>query len=411
MPLRKKHLRWTVAVLLLAGALGPILALTVYGLRLRGDAYGREVAAELESRLRCAATVTGARPTGPSTAVAESAAMTWTTDQGQLALRLDDLTAESNRFGWYVRAARGRLALAGPGPAETLAALNQRLVQTQAETRLVSLVVERLTVSAEVAGRTFRTELSAVAVSNMTAYTVHLSRPGAKAAAVRGPSDEPRARPRVTVRLNPVSEHGVFGGIAGELRDVPLGIATAPGSAAAVALDLTADWPAPPQRKPATLRLALRDLDLAAWTPSAPGGSLTGKGQVTFAWSRSTEPGRAESVLGLESDGGRVGAETLRWLEGLPMGVRGPKQTAAPALGYDRLSVRCRVVGDRAWFEGPADPAGGIALMTVRVLGVPVPVVRASGQAFDVRAVWPALAKALAPDAAPAQPAATPESK
>jgi len=165
---------------------------------------------------------------------------------------------------------------------------------------------------------------------------------------------------------------------------------------------------AEPQTEPAALRIAVNQLDLARRTAGVPGGPVEGTGNLALAWTRPPQ-GNTELVATLEATDGRISPQTLRWLESLGAGLRGPRPEPTAPVAFDRLGVRCRVVGDRGWFEGPADSAGGIPLMTVRVLGVPVPVVRASGQPFDVRAVWPALAKTLALDAAPAQPAATPE--
>ncbi|MCX5654313.1 MAG: hypothetical protein NTY65_06670, partial [Planctomycetota bacterium] len=123
MHLRKKHVRWTLAAILLVAVLVPLAALAIYGIQISGDAFGRDLAARLEARLRAGAQVTGARPTGPSTAVADEVTLVWTAGGGRLVLRLSGLKAESNVYGWYVRAARGRLTLEGPSPMETLAAL------------------------------------------------------------------------------------------------------------------------------------------------------------------------------------------------------------------------------------------------------------------------------------------------
>jgi hypothetical protein len=401
MPLRKKHVRRILAGLLLAVVLVPLAALAIYGLRLRGGSYGREVAAELESRLRAAAQVTGARPTGPSTAVADEIVLVWTAAGGRLVLRLSDLRAESNVYGWYVRAARGRLVLDSPDPMETLAALNQRLVQPVGQTRLVSLVVEQLDVRLRAGSRVLRTEVEVAALSNMTAYTVTAYRPEA----FKGPCrNEPlTASPLVSLRLNPASERGLFEFVKADFKGLPLGGRPnadegLPGADfVAGTLDLDADWnAASPPPAAARVRAVFHNLDLAAWTGGAPGGPLTGAAALTLAYDRKMRsPGAGELLVSLEADGGRATPAFLEWAETLPAGLCAAKPPGSAAVVFDRLAVRCRIVGNRGWFEGPADLTGNVPLATSRLPGIGLPLVWASSEQFDAREVWLPLAKAL----------------
>jgi len=399
MPLRKKHVRWTLAGLLTAAVLVPLTALMIYGLQISGDAFGRDLAAHLESRLRATAQVTGARPTGPSTAVADEITLVWTAAGGRLVLRLWDIKAEANTYGWYPRAARGQLTLDGPAPLETLAALNQRLIQPEGATPLVSLVVDRLDVRLSAGGRVLRTEVCASALSNMTAYTVTAYRPDAFKGLSRG--EPPAASPLACLRLNPASEQGLFERLKADIKGLPLrrpAKAEAREPAADFVtgkIDLDADWNAttsPPTDS--EVRAVFHDLDLAAWTGSAPGGPLTGTGTLTLACRRPAR-GPEELRVDLESDGGRMTPAFLGWAETLPASLAAGKPAGPAAVEFDRLAVRCRVIGNRGWFDGPTDVAGGVPLATSRLLGVDLPILRASSYPFDTREVWPPLAKAL----------------
>ena len=388
MPLRKKHVRRIVAALLVVGVLGPTIALFVYGVGMRGSAYGSAVAAELESHLRCKADVTNARPTGPSTAAAETVELAWATGQGTLTLRLDDLTAESNVYGWYVRAARGRLVLAGAGPAETLAALNQRLVQPAGSTRLMSLIVERIELVLDTSGRRLRTEVRAAAVSNMTTYTVSLYAPDTG----KGPSAEAaEAKPLASLRLRPTSGRGVFESLKADAKGLPLGGA-GPSDVTDIhaTMDLAADWGQTDGRtKASSVRLMLRGLDLAPWTRGTPGGPVTGTCDFALAYAQPAQ-GAPEADIFLDSGDGRISAATLGWLADLPAGLRAAPLAGAGMIDFDRITLRCRAAGGRGEFE-----ASGAPLVATRFLGVPVPLLWSSGKPFEVREVWPAVRDAL----------------
>ncbi|MCX5655923.1 MAG: hypothetical protein NTY65_14885, partial [Planctomycetota bacterium] len=320
----------------------------------------------------------------------------WTAGGGRLVLRLSGLKAESNVYGWYVRAARGRLTLEGPSPMETLAALNQRLIQPEGSPRLMSLVVERLDVRLNAGDRILRTEVLALALSHATAYDVTAF----SLDAFKGPSSEPPP-PLVSLRLNPASERGLFEYVKADFKGLPLGRPARKTAGVSTAdfvtgiLDLDADYSAAASpASAAKARAVFHDLDLAAWTKKMPGGPLTGTGTLTLAYERKAR-GPEELSVDLESSGGSMTPAMLEWLETLPANLRAAKTAGPAAVEFDRLAVRCRIIGHRGWFEGPADPIIGVPLATSGLLGVDLPIVRASEQPFDAREVWPPLAKAL----------------
>jgi hypothetical protein len=406
MPLRKKHVRRIVVIALMLGVFLPLVGLAAYAVSLRSGAYGRAVAAGLESRLRCTATVTGARPTGPSTAAADAVELTWQADQGRLTLRLEGLKAESNAYGWYVRAARGSLSHTGHGPAETLAALNQRLVQRPSSTQLVSLVVDRLELRLDMGNRSAKTEVRAAVQSNATAYAVTFFDPAAFEAAARTTAGEVKTHPLATLRLNPTSERGVFESLQADARQVPLActVAGTPASHGDLSMDVAAAWdPSAAPSRPATIQVVLHFADMAAWTKAVPGGPITGKGDLALACTRSAR-GPAEWLVGVEAKGGRLAPETLAWLSGLGAGLRTAKLGGAAPLDYDLIAVTCRATGDRARFEGRPDSTGGIPLVTTRLLGVELPLLWASPRSFSTSEVRPALEQALGLEAAASPP-------
>ncbi|MBE3132062.1 MAG: hypothetical protein IMZ55_01200, partial [Acidobacteria bacterium] len=286
MTLRKKHLRRIVLALLVVGALVPVAGLVLYGLHVRGGAYSVALRTELESRLRCQAEVIGARPTGPSTAAADAVELTWTVGgSGRLTLRLAALTAESNAFGWYVTAAQGELLLEGHGPADVLAALNQRLVQAEHPSRLVALTVERLGVDAALPPLRVQADVRAVALASMTTYALTFFDIGDFETARDAPTRETDLRPLALLRLNSTSDKGVFDGLRLERKDVPLstlrralpGGDEKAGADARGTADLAIDWYWPEtDAGAAVVTVASKKMDLAEWTASLPGGPVTG---------------------------------------------------------------------------------------------------------------------------------------
>ena len=397
MPLRKKHVRWILAGLLMAIVLVPLAALAIYGLQISGNAYGRDLAARLETRLRANARVEGARPTGHSSAIAQRVELAWPTAGGRLILVLEDLKADRGAYGWNVRAARGRLSLDGPCPAETLAALNQRLVQPSTSTDLAAIAVDRLQVRWNAGGRVLATNVKAAAHSSMTVYTVSLYRPRGIKGAPRDATDDPAGRALATFRLDTASAQGLMESLHADVAALPLGRSPAAGGGAdrgdidiAATLDLAADW----SRTAATARAVFHDLDLAAWTMKAPGGPLTGTATLTLAYDRRAR-GPEELRVDLESINGSMTPAFLEWAETLPAGLCAAKPAGSAAVEFDRLAVRCRIVGNRGWFEGPTDLTGSVPLATSRLVGIGLPLLSAPSQPFDAREMWPPLARAL----------------
>jgi hypothetical protein len=397
MPLRKKHVRFILAGALTAAVLVPLAALVLYGFRMSDDAMGRDLAARLESRLRAGAKVTGVRPTGPCSATTDRVELTWAAAGGRLVLVLEDIMAERNAYGWAVRAARGRLTLDGPSPVETLAALNQRLVQPPASTDLASLAIERLQMRLDAGGRGLRTDVRAIASPSMAMYTISLYRPRGGKGPAHDAADETAGRAIAMLRLDTAAAQGLLESLHVDAKGLPLGRSPPMSGGAgkadadiAATLDLAADW----SRTASAARAVFHELDLAAWTKKTPGGPLTGAAALTLVYERKAR-GTEELQVDLESDGGRMTPAFLAWAETLPASLRAPRPAGPAAVDFDRLAVRCRIVGNRGWFEGPTDPAGGVPLATSRLLGVDLPLVRASSHPFDAREVWPSLARAL----------------
>ncbi|HUU09593.1 MAG TPA: hypothetical protein VM431_03545 [Phycisphaerae bacterium] len=398
MPLRKKHVRRLVFALLVGGVLGPTIGLVVYGLHLSGGAYGRDLQTALASRLRCDATVTRARPTGPTTAAADAVRLAWTTADGQLALDLEDLSAQRNAYGWYLTAQRGRIALAGADPYATLAAINQRLVQVEHPSGLLALVVKHLRLDLALDPLAVTAEVRALATARMAAFEVTFHDAAAWDAAGTVPPP-----PLAVVRLAPTSERGVFGGLHLERTAVPLaalrrlirtddakGGAEVRGTA-----DLTVDWYWPDaDAETATVSVAARDVDLAPWTRGVPGGPVTGTADLTVRYARPRQ-GPVAMALHLASPGGTIAGETIDWLDGLTPGLAGPGKARPQTVAFGRTDVRFNLVGGRGWFEGQADGRGAIPLLTVRLLGVDVPLMWAPARPFPAQGLWGPLGEAL----------------
>lgn len=408
MPLRKKHVRRIVVTLLVAGVVGPVAALVLYGLHVRGGAYGRAVEQALVWRLRCEASVIGCRPTGPSTAAADEVRLSWTTADGQLTLHLRGLEAESNVYGWYVRAACGRLSLTGADPPAALAALNQRLVQVEYPSQLMALAVERLQLSLRLGAVRIEREARGLALSNMTAFIVSLFEPEAMNDAMRSTLTEAEADLGLlaTVRLNPTSAKGVFDGLHVELTDVPLAAirkALVRGGDKADTTDenvhgtanLAVNWHWPEtDADTATVAASARGVDLSQWTRNLPGGPITGTADLDVRYAKSRQ-GSAALAVRLESEGGTVSGETLAWLDGLRAGLDAGSAARVGTAPFQRLSLRFNTVGDRGWYVGEKDEWGAIPILTARLFGVHVPLLQAGAQPFDASGLWPALSEGL----------------
>jgi len=418
MPLRKKHVRRIVLVLLFAFVLGPLLGLTLYGLWVRRGGYEGQIETELETRLRCKARVRGARPTGFKTAAADEVDLIWRAGGGQLAIRLDGVDAEANRFGWYINAANGAVSLDGPNPAETLAALNQRLVQVDGEARLMMVRVASLDVALDLGPATVAGTCFAVASSDADSTWVVNFRP--KDFMV-GPARalEADVKPFAVLTLNAASDGGVFGGLKVDVKDVQIASILRPpsrganggsdGKAAGV-LDLAINWRRPETaphtgRRAETVAVAARvhDLDLADWTRGMPGGPVTGKAELAVEYSKSRGAAGQLVISLVSEEGGQVSGETLRWLQERSAGFGGAGRLLPGRIGYDHLAVRYRIVGGRVWVEGKlAAPAvslfgqadGAVPILTTRLFGADVPLLWASPEVVDASDLWSVVCEA-----------------
>jgi hypothetical protein len=138
------------------------------------------------------------------------------------------------------------------------------------------------------------------------------------------------------------------------------------------------------------------NVDRADWTKGVPGGPINGAAETSLTYAKGINGSPAADVM-LTTGPGTMSDETLRWLAGLPAGIAAAGPITAKTVAFDRLTLRCRIIGDRGQFGGARDPDGTIPILTCRVLGVEVPILKASGQPFDAKALWAALAPALWP--------------
>ena len=395
--------------MLAVGVLGPLVILAFYVAHLRSGAYGRAIEEELASRLRCEARVVGARPTGVATAAADAVELTWTAGEGRLTLRLEDLEADRKSDGWYVAAANGEVSLSGPTPLETLSALNQRLVQVNGTSPLAELSVGVLHLGLDLPPRNLSICVCAIARTKGEGYEVEfLPDP-------LGHSRFGRYPPEADVKtigcllLSPRSRNGVFAGLHAQVRTrrplllirehEELADGTMRSATMARVRELLIDWHWPQaEAQSETFRVGLDQSDMARWTKSLPGGPITGTAEVAVTYAKGCQ-GSATMEVSLTSGAGTLSDETLRWLAGLPAGMAAAGPISAKTIAFDRLSLRCRIVGDRGQFEGPRDATGAIPLVTCRLFGVDVPILKASARTFDAGALWTALKPALAPPA------------
>lgn len=409
MALRKKHVRRIVFVLLFLLVLGPLAFLLLYGSWLGSGGMNAELERELASRLRCKAHVRGAQPTGLKTAVASHVELLWRAGPGHLAIALEDLEAEANEFGWYVRAARGTVTLAGPDPAATLAAINQRLVQAETPqdaaqaSPLVSLVVERLGADLDLGLARLSGEVAAVALSDTKVFRVTFF-PPLSADAVLSSTDTLLApKWMVTMLLDPASDRGVFGGMKADAKDVPaaeirqlLGEPEEEVSRTAGTFDVSVRWHWPEgEADKATVAVRGRDLELADWTRNVPGGPITGKVQADIECAKAGH-GPPRLACDLKGDGGGlVSAETLRWLEETLPSVRGCGWLLTNSIGYERLAVNFRTTAEGlgCLAEGDDSPP----LLVTELFGEEVPILWATAEPFQGRGVLKKLLPALLP--------------
>ncbi len=403
MRLRKQHVRWVLFALAMAGGLGVPLGLIVYGVHLGGGAYGRQVEATLESRLRCDATVRGARPTGLDTAAARAVRLEWSAAGGRLALDLEDVEAVRNPDGtsWTVQAAEGRLALGGPDPAATLSAINQRLVQVTTGLPVHYLYVQRLALALDLEPLRVEAETRLALFPGGEGLEALLLDPDRMDRPTRE-TDPEAFRPLARLRLAPTDGGGVFAGLHADLKDVPADAvrralrlgkpAAGPGGTAQV----TVNWHWPDTGADvATVSATVRGLDLAAWTASAPGGPVEGTADLAVRY-RQEGSAPARVAVRLEARrGASVTGETLAWLDrlGWPAGVPGAAPDGRVPLA--QFGVGLVVTDGQGRLVGQADRWGAIPLATVRLLAWDVPVLRAAARPFDAGDLWSAVRKAL----------------
>jgi len=299
--------------------------------------------------------------------------------------------------------------IAGPDPAATLAAVNQRLVQSETPqdaaqaSPLVSLVVERLDADLDLGLARLSGEVAAVALSDTKVFRVTF-RPPLTADAVRSSTDTLLApKWMVTMLFDPASDRGVFGGMKAEAKDVPaadiralLGEPEEEASRTAGTFDVSVRWHWPEgEADKATVAVRGRDLALSDWTRNVPGGPITGKAALSIAY-RQSRGKPADFEWRLESDGGGlVTAETLRWLEETLPSAHGYGELLTDSIGYERLSVNFRTTAEGlgCLAEGDDSPP----LLVTDLFGEEVPILWATAEAFQGRGVLEKLLPALLP--------------
>jgi len=421
MPLRKRHVRRIVAAGLAVLVLGALGTLAIWGVWFRRGGYDRALVALLESHLRCRATVAGARPTGLGAAEAAQVALAWEAAGGRLVLSLSRLTAKSGERSsppgpdaagaaaggglalpgaagpWDVAAEAGDLRLEGPRPLEVLSALNQRLVQAEGRLPVQSLRVEALRLALET-DRLAVTDLAQVeADTNKKGFiAVRFMRRSA-------PGGKPSEAPDAVLNLKPASPEGIFNGFTADVGGFPAHRVVLKGTRrgrpgaenAGGLIDLDVDWPAA-GRKAVYVELSARGLALTDWTAAMPGGPVAGSAELVAIWRRPpAKPGELEVRLTVRQ--GRLSAEALRWLEGLPAGLCAAAGSRKEPLDFEALAIEIFATGDRARFAARADLFGRIPLVEGRLFGRPVPLVWASPRPFDAAALERAVLDALAP--------------
>mgnify|MGYP006296004661 CR=1 FL=1 len=403
MPVRKKHVRWVLFALAMAGGLGVPVGLVVYAVHLGSGAYGRALETALASHLRCDAAVRGARPTGLGTAAADAVHLEWTAAGGRLALDLEGVEAIRNPDGvsWTVEAAEGRLTLAGDDPAATLSAINQRLVQIDAALPVNYLYVQRLDLALNLDPLRIKAETRLALFPDGEGLGALLLDPDRMDRPSRE-TDLKALRPLARLRLAPTDGGGVFAGLHADLKDLPAGAIRRalrlgkPSAESGGTAQVTVHWHWPEaDAVAATVSATVRGLDLAAWTASAPGGPIEGTADLAVRYRRSGS-GPAQVAVRLEArQGASVTGETLAWLDrlGWPAGVPGAAPDGRVPLA--RLEFGLLVTDGRGQVVGGPDRWGGLPLATVRLLAYDVPVLRAEARPFDAAGLWASVRKAL----------------
>jgi hypothetical protein len=399
MPLRKKHVRRIVAAAVLLVVLAPLAALALYALSLRGDLYGRGVAKELASRLRCEADIRGARPTGPSSAAADGVDLTWDTGIGQVIFRLKNVTATRTAAGWQVLADQGRLEVQTQNLRETLEVWNQRMVQPAGADTALTVRVESFTVA-------LATDVAACEERGVFEFGLGVATP--LRARFHGENSAAGAKPgrfSLSVHLDPRSGAGVFQVLNAHMEGVPanrlarflLGREAPTVTAGTARIEMQwarAGWqsPGPSADLPRHITVAAKGLDLAEWTPAIPGGPVRATADFGLDFTEA-DRGDDQLTVAVTAMDGAIGPETLRWLEELPMGLAAVHLPGHQAIAFDRLAVRCLVAGGRGRFE--TDHPMQTELISGHLMGARVPLLVAPARPFDAAALWAELAKAL----------------
>jgi hypothetical protein len=405
MPLRRKHVQAVVLAALGLLVFVPLVAVAVWGLWVSGGGMDEDLEARLAVRLRCRATVRGARPTGLRTAACREVELAWTAGSGGLTLRLEAVTGEKNVLGWCLRAERGALALAGNEPHATLAALNQRLVRAEGEPPVVAVHVAALALDLDLADLVLKTECAALGLLEEGGTWEVTFRPAGEDAPM---ARETGAGPALAaLALDLKSDRGVFRGLEAAFKGVPAArlVECVPGlrpggGKSAGTFDVTVRWqrpesgpaspgrgPASPGRSPAAAEVKVTGsgLALAEWTAGLPGGPVQGPVRLEASWTR-TWPGPAALAVAVESDGGGViSAEALRWLqEALPTAGSCGRLLDGP-VGYDELAFRFHTIegGQGTFHDGSKETR-----ILTRLFGEPVLLLWTGPEPFAPGAVW-----------------------
>jgi len=399
MPLRKKHVRRALTVVLIVGVLGPLAALVVWGLWLRGG-LDDALKTQLESRLRCKAKVRGATPAGLGAGTVSEIELTWEAGGGKLVLLLHGVDAKAGEQveTCNVTAASGALDLTGPQPLETLAALNQRLVEADAKQPIAALNIDDLRIGLDMDRLivTDRVKLEGSALRK-GAFIVRLTRR-------TGPNGAPSESAEATIQLNTASTEGLFRSASADIhgfaaRQIVLkGDIRNDRSERAGTLDpVRLTWPSPGKggkRSPCQFDFTAQGLALADWTGGLRGGPVTGAAEVGVAWKKEWDK-PATLDVSVASEDGRLEPDALQALAAFPGGIFGAGKLVKGPVAYGRAAWTVRATGTEARFLGDADLWGRIPLVEVRVFGYAVPILWASSAPFDASAAWPRFEKGL----------------
>jgi hypothetical protein len=398
MPFRKKHVRWLVLGALGAFIFAPLVAIAIWALRVGGGAMDKELEALLAARLRCRASVRGARPTGLRTAACDAVELAWTAGSGDLKVRLEGVEGERNVLGWSVRAGRGSCVLAGKDSRATLAALNQRLVRTEGEPSLVSVAIPTLALDLDLGDLVLKSDCAVGGLAGEKGvWTIAFRRPDADAQPVRDGEAGPAP---ATLTLDPTSDRGVFRGLEADLKGVPAArlagclpaLRPVAGDLAGT-FDVALEWKWP-EDEPAAARLQVAGtgLVLDEWTAHLPGGPIQGRARLQVTWARTWPEAAALTVAVTGDGGGIIGADALRWLEEALPGAGSCGRLLDGPVGYDELVLRFHSgEGGQASLH---DSAGETHILT-RLFGEPVLLLWTRPDPFAPGLLWAKVGPAL----------------